>query len=71
MAQALRQRDGAVFDRAPPVSLTPTDGSELAIRALDADIRIRGPLAHTELHFVFHNAEPRVHEGRFTMAAAT
>src|SRR5262249_50109967 len=56
------------IDRAPPVSLTPTDGSELAIRGLDADIQIRGPLAHTELHFVFHNAEPRVREGRFTIA---
>lgn len=68
VAQALRQGDGAVVDRAPPVSLTPTDGSELAIRALNADIQIRGPLAHTELHFVFYNAEPRVREGRFTIA---
>ncbi|HEX3763320.1 MAG TPA: VIT domain-containing protein [Kofleriaceae bacterium] len=68
VAQALRQGYGAIADRAPPVSLTPTDGSELAIRALDADIQIRGPLAHTELHFVFHNAESRIREGRFAIA---
>jgi hypothetical protein len=32
VAQALRQGYGAMADRAQPVSLTPTDGSELAIR---------------------------------------
>lgn len=67
VAQALRQ-GYATADRAPPVSLTPTDGSELELRALDADIQIQGPLAHTELHFVFHNAESRTREGRFAIA---
>jgi tetratricopeptide (TPR) repeat protein len=51
----------------PLVSLTPTDGSELALRQLTADIRIRGPLAHTELHLAFHNAEARAREGRFAV----
>ena len=29
-----------------PLSLTPTDGSELALTALNADLTIEGPLAH-------------------------
>ncbi|HET9990415.1 MAG TPA: VIT domain-containing protein [Kofleriaceae bacterium] len=48
-----------------PLSLTPTDGSELALTALKADITIEGPLAHTELHMTFHNTEGRQREGRF------
>ena len=48
-----------------PLSLTPTDGSELALTALKADITIEGPLAHTELHMTFHNTEARQREGRF------
>jgi Vault protein inter-alpha-trypsin domain/von Willebrand factor type A domain len=48
-----------------PLSLTPTDGSELALTGLKADITIEGPLAHTELHMTFHNTEARQREGRF------
>jgi tetratricopeptide (TPR) repeat protein len=48
-----------------PLSLTPTDGSELALTALKADITLEGPLAHTELHMTFHNPEGRQREGRF------
>ncbi|MFT3692102.1 MAG: VIT domain-containing protein [Kofleriaceae bacterium] len=48
-----------------PLSLTPTDGSELALTGLRADITIEGPLAHTELHLTFHNTEARQREGRF------
>jgi hypothetical protein len=48
-----------------PLSLTPTDGSELALTALKADVTIEGPLAHTELHMTFHNTESRQREGRF------
>ena len=48
-----------------PLSLTPTDGSELALTALKADITLEGPLAHTELHMTFHNTEARQREGRF------
>ena len=53
---------------APPISLVPTDGSELELRALDALVAIDGPLAHTELRFKFHNGEARQREGRFTIA---
>jgi hypothetical protein len=53
---------------APPISLVPTDGSELELRALDALVAIDGPLAHTELKFKFHNSEARTREGRFTIA---
>jgi hypothetical protein len=51
----------------PPVSLVPTDGSELVLKSLAGDIAIDGPLAHTELRLSFHNAEARVREGRFTV----
>ncbi len=54
-----------------PVTLAPTDGSELELRVLDASVAIDGPLAHTELHFTFHNAESRQREGRFTIALPT
>lgn len=53
---------------APPISLVPSDGSELALKSLAAKVTIAGPLAHTELTFKFHNAENRVREGRFTIA---
>jgi tetratricopeptide (TPR) repeat protein len=52
----------------PPVSLAPSDGSELALRSLSAQVQIEGPLAHTELHFTFANTEDRVREGRFVVA---
>jgi hypothetical protein len=53
---------------APPISLVPSDGSELQLKSLDALVAINGPLAYTELKFKFHNAEARQREGRFTIA---
>src|SRR5262249_34487247 len=53
--------------RTAPLSLA-TDGGDLELRALAASIRIEGPLAHTELRFTFRNPEPRVREGRFSVA---
>jgi len=74
VAGALRaayHRQDARAQDAPPVSLVPTDGSELALRALDANVAIAGPLAHVALRFTFHNAEPRVREGRFAITLPT
>ena len=51
----------------PPLSLTPTDGSELALERLAATASISGPVAHTELQLTFHNAESRIREGRFEL----
>lgn len=50
-----------------PVSLVPTDGSELALESIVAKVEITGPLARTELHFTFHNTESRQREGRFAL----
>src|SRR5688572_26898250 len=55
----------------PPISLVPTDGSELELKKLGADVAIDGPVAHTELRFSFHNAEARVREGRFSITLPT
>ncbi len=69
ISAALREEyRGQAEKTPPPVSLVPTDGSELELRALSARVKIEGPLAHTELHFTFRNREPRVREGRFTIA---
>jgi hypothetical protein len=51
----------------PPVSLVPTDGSELGLVKLVGEVSIEGPIAHTKLHFTFVNAENRTREGRFSM----
>ena len=69
MSAALRAEYRGQLERTPPpVSLVPADGSELELRALAASIQIEGPFAHTELHFTFRNHEPRVREGRFSIA---
>ncbi|MGE0399790.1 MAG: VIT domain-containing protein [Kofleriaceae bacterium] len=52
---------------APPAALVPTDGSELALEAIDVKVDIDGPLARTEIHFTFHNTESRQREGRFSL----
>src|SRR5436190_16197842 len=54
-----------------PLRLTPTDGSELALRRLVADATISGPIAHTEMTLTFHNAETRTREGRFELTLPT
>ncbi len=51
----------------PPLSLVPSDGSELALASLTAKVTIEGPLAHTELRMAFTNTEARVREGRFAI----
>lgn len=52
---------------APPLSLTCSDGAGLQLKALTARAVIDGPLAFTELKLRFHNPEPRVREGRFSI----
>jgi tetratricopeptide (TPR) repeat protein len=50
-----------------PWSLTASDGSGLQLVSVDARAVIEGPLAFTELHLKFHNAEPREREGTFSI----
>lgn len=52
-------------DRAPPMQLTASDGTGLALRSLEVSSVVTDPLAYTELHLVFDNPEDRVLEGRF------
>lgn len=58
--------NGASF-RPAPLSLTASDGTGLRLVSLRARAVIQDPLAFTELHLSFHNPEPRVREGRFTI----
>ncbi|MDF1566185.1 MAG: VIT domain-containing protein [Deltaproteobacteria bacterium] len=48
-----------------PLSLTASDGTGLALRALKARAVIEAPLAFTELFLTFENPEDRLLEGRF------
>jgi outer membrane protein OmpA-like peptidoglycan-associated protein/uncharacterized protein YfaP (DUF2135 family) len=57
-------------DIEPPYSLTASDGSGLALVALDAKAIVEGPLAFTELHLTFRNDQDRVREGTFQIALA-
>jgi outer membrane protein OmpA-like peptidoglycan-associated protein len=52
-------------DIEPPYSLTASDGSGLALVAVDAKAIVEGPLAFTELHLTFANDQGRVREGTF------
>ena len=56
--------DGPVL-AAPPLSLTASDGSGLALAELRASAVVEGPLAFTEIHLAFDNPENRVREGTF------
>ena len=49
----------------PPVSLTASDGSGLALASLRASAVVEGPLAFTEMNLAFDNPENRVREGTF------
>jgi outer membrane protein OmpA-like peptidoglycan-associated protein len=49
----------------PPLSLTTSDGTGLALVSLSARVVVQGPLAFTELHLAFENPENRQREGRF------
>ncbi len=51
--------------KAAPVALTATDGTGLSLVVLEARATVEGPLAFTELHFVFRNPTRRVLEGTF------
>lgn len=48
-----------------PISLTASDGTGLKLLAVDAHAVVQAPLAFTELHLKFENAENRVREGHF------
>jgi len=52
-------------DMSPPWSLTASDGSGLLMTRVEAKAVFEGPLAFTELHLYFYNAEDRVREGTF------
>lgn len=53
--------------RAPPVSLTASDGTGLRLVELTARAVVEDPLAFTELHLVFDNPEDRRLEGTFSV----
>ncbi len=61
--------DGALGERSDhprvPLALTASDGTELELLSIRAEAVIEQPLAFTELHLVFENAEDRTIEGRF------
>jgi tetratricopeptide (TPR) repeat protein len=65
---AARVSYGALaLEQGPPISLTASDGTGLALTRLDARAVVDGPLAFTELHLTFDNPEDRVLEGRFAI----
>jgi hypothetical protein len=49
----------------PPLGLTVSDGSGLALAELRADVVVEAPLAFTEIRLAFDNTENRVREGTF------
>jgi hypothetical protein len=53
---------------AAPISLTASDGTGLALVALEADGVLQPPLAFTELHLTFENPRDQRIEGRFRIA---
>jgi tetratricopeptide (TPR) repeat protein len=59
-------RAGACADGSP-MSLTASDGTGLRLGKIAARAVVEGPLAFTELELEFHNPEPRVLEGRFSI----
>ncbi|HEY3571858.1 MAG TPA: VIT domain-containing protein [Thermoanaerobaculia bacterium] len=55
-------------DSAAPISLTASDGTGLALVALEANGVLEPPLAFTELHLTFENPRDQRIEGRFRIA---
>ncbi len=55
---------------APPMSLTASDGTGLALVGLTARVVVEDPLAFTELRLTFENLEDRVREGHFSVRLA-
>ncbi len=53
---------------APPIGLTASDGTGLALVAVEANGVLEPPLAFTELHLTFENPRDQVMEGRFRIA---
>jgi hypothetical protein len=53
---------------APPIGLTASDGTGLALVAVEANGVLEPPLAFTELHLTFENPRDEVMEGRFRIA---
>jgi tetratricopeptide (TPR) repeat protein len=53
---------------APPIGLTASDGTGLALVALEANGVLEPPLAFTELHLTFDNPRNQTIEGRFRIA---
>ncbi|HWM84633.1 MAG TPA: VIT domain-containing protein, partial [Kofleriaceae bacterium] len=58
-------RPPAEMAAAAPISLTASDGTGLALVALQAEAVAEAPLAFTEVHMTFENPEDRVMEGQF------
>jgi hypothetical protein len=55
-------------EAAAPISLTASDGTGLALVALEANGVLEPPLAFTELHLTFENPRDETIEGRFRIA---
>ena len=53
---------------AAPIGLTASDGTGLALVALEANGLLEPPLAFTELHLTFENPRDEIIEGRFRIA---
>jgi hypothetical protein len=51
----------------PPIRLTASDGTGVALTRLRARAVVADPLAFTELRLTFENPQPRILEGRFTI----
>jgi len=60
--------DPSEVEEAAPIGLTASDGTGLALVALEADGVLEPPLAFTELHLTFENPRDEVIEGRFRIA---
>jgi hypothetical protein len=72
IAQAAMVYPAAAAEQpAPPMSLTASDGTGLALVDLDGRAVIDGPVAFTELRMTFENPRDRVIEGRFAITLPT
>ncbi len=60
--------DGPAAEEAAPIGLTASDGTGLALVALEANGVLEPPLAFTELRLTFENPRDEVMEGRFRIA---
>jgi hypothetical protein len=65
---AKQEADRPDAEPAPPIGLTASDGTGLALVAVEANGVLEPPLAFTELHLTFENPRDEVMEGRFRIA---